>query len=42
MNKKPSQSLADQLKPFVAPFRHDGSGKFRLRSQSMRPHSEIQ
>jgi hypothetical protein len=32
MNKKPSQSLADQLKPFVAPFRLDGSGKFRLRS----------
>jgi len=32
MSKKPSQSLADQLKPFVAPFRFDGSGKFHLRS----------
>ncbi|HLX14668.1 MAG TPA: polyphosphate kinase 2 family protein [Bradyrhizobium sp.] len=31
MSKK-SQSLADQLKPFVAPFRFDGSGKFRLSS----------
>jgi PPK2 family polyphosphate:nucleotide phosphotransferase len=32
MSKKPSQPLADQLKPFVAPFRFDGSGKFHLRS----------
>jgi PPK2 family polyphosphate:nucleotide phosphotransferase len=32
MNKKSSLSLADQLKPFVAPFRHDGSGKFHLKS----------
>jgi PPK2 family polyphosphate:nucleotide phosphotransferase len=32
MSKKPSRSLADQLKPFVAPFRHDGSGDFHLRS----------
>jgi PPK2 family polyphosphate:nucleotide phosphotransferase len=32
MSKKPSPSLAEQLKQFVAPFRHDGSGKFRLRS----------
>jgi PPK2 family polyphosphate:nucleotide phosphotransferase len=32
MNRKPSQSLAEQLKPFVAPFRYDGSGKFHLRS----------
>jgi PPK2 family polyphosphate:nucleotide phosphotransferase len=32
MSKKPSRSLAEQLKPFVAPFRHDGSGKFHLRS----------
>jgi hypothetical protein len=31
MNRKPSQSLADQLKPFVAPY-HDGSGEFRLKS----------
>ena len=32
MSKKPSQSLSDQLKPFVAPFRFDGSGKFHLKS----------
>ncbi len=32
MSKKPSQSLADQLKPFIAPFRFDGSGKFHLKS----------
>jgi PPK2 family polyphosphate:nucleotide phosphotransferase len=32
MSKKPSQSLADELKPFVAPFRFDGSGKFHLKS----------
>ena len=32
MSKKPSQSLGPELKPFVAPFRFDGSGKFHLRS----------
>ena len=32
MSKKPSQSVSDQLKPFVVPFRFDGSGAFRLRS----------
>ena len=32
MSKKPSQSLGDQLKPFVAPFRFDGSGAFHLRA----------
>jgi PPK2 family polyphosphate:nucleotide phosphotransferase len=32
MNKKSPQSLAAELKPFVAPFRLDGSGKFHLRS----------
>jgi PPK2 family polyphosphate:nucleotide phosphotransferase len=32
MNRKPSQSLAEQLKPFVAPFRYDGLGKFHLKS----------
>jgi PPK2 family polyphosphate:nucleotide phosphotransferase len=32
MSKKPSQSLAVQLKPFVAPFRFDGSGTFHLKS----------
>src|ERR1700731_2416483 len=32
MSKKPSQSLDAQLKPFVAPFRFDGSGTFHLRA----------
>jgi PPK2 family polyphosphate:nucleotide phosphotransferase len=32
MSKKSSQSVSDQLKPFVAPFRFDGSGAFHLRS----------
>ena len=32
MSKKPSQSLSARLEPFVAPFRFDGSGKFRLKS----------
>ena len=32
MNNKSSQSLGDELKPFVAPFRYDGSGKFHLKS----------
>jgi len=32
MSKKPSQSLAAELKPFIAPFRVDGSGKFHLSS----------
>jgi hypothetical protein len=33
MNKKSSQSLGAELKPFVSPFRFDGSGKFHLKSQ---------
>src|ERR1700676_2736205 len=32
MSRKPSQSLAVELKPFVAPFRFDGSGEFHLKS----------
>jgi PPK2 family polyphosphate:nucleotide phosphotransferase len=32
MGKQSEKSLADQLKPFVAPFRHDGSGEFHLKS----------
>src|SRR5438477_7122305 len=32
MGKQSSQSLADQLKPYVAPFRYDGSGEFHLKS----------
>jgi PPK2 family polyphosphate:nucleotide phosphotransferase len=32
MSKKPTQSVSDQLKPFVAPFRFDGLGAFHLRS----------
>src|SRR3984893_13883648 len=32
MSRKPSQSLSAELKPFVAPFRFDGAGKFHLKS----------
>ena len=32
MSKKPSQPLAAQLQPFIAPFRFDGSGTFHLKS----------
>jgi PPK2 family polyphosphate:nucleotide phosphotransferase len=32
MTKKPSQPLGEQLKPFVAPFRYDGSVDFHLKS----------
>ena len=32
MSKKSSKSLSAELKPFVAPFRYDGSGKFQLKS----------
>jgi PPK2 family polyphosphate:nucleotide phosphotransferase len=32
MSKKSSQSLGAELKPFVAPFRFDGSGEFHLKS----------
>ena len=36
MSKKPSPSLAAELKPFVAPFRFDGSSEFHLRSHKTR------
>ncbi|WGD54583.1 polyphosphate kinase 2 family protein [Bradyrhizobium sp. CB1650] len=32
MSKKPSKSLAEQLDRYITPFRHDGSGKFRLKA----------
>lgn len=32
MSKKPSPALGARLKPFVAPFRFDGSGEFHLRT----------
>ncbi|MEH2588072.1 polyphosphate kinase 2 family protein [Bradyrhizobium sp. AZCC 1721] len=32
MSKKPQPSLADELKPYVAPFRYDSSGEFHLKS----------
>jgi polyphosphate kinase 2 (PPK2 family) len=32
MSKKSSPSLADELKPYVAPFRYDGTGEFHLKS----------
>ncbi|MET3907904.1 PPK2 family polyphosphate:nucleotide phosphotransferase [Bradyrhizobium sp. S3.3.6] len=31
MSKKPSRSLAQELDRYITPFRHDGSGKFRLK-----------
>jgi PPK2 family polyphosphate:nucleotide phosphotransferase len=31
MAKNSSQSLGDELKPFIAPFRYDGSDKFHLK-----------
>jgi PPK2 family polyphosphate:nucleotide phosphotransferase len=32
MSNKPSPSLNDQLRPFIAPFRFNGSGEFHLKS----------
>ena len=32
MGKQSSKSLADELKSFVTPFRHDGLGEFHLKS----------
>ena len=32
MSKKPKQTLVERLKPFVVPFRVDGTGEFHLRS----------
>src|SRR4051794_41941751 len=32
MSKKPASALGLQLRPFVAPFRFDGSGEFHLKS----------
>ena len=32
MSKKSAQPLGDALKPFVAPFRYDGTGEFHLKS----------
>ena len=32
MSKKSQQSLGEELKPFVAPFRYDGTGEFHLKS----------
>jgi hypothetical protein len=41
MSKKPSQSLVAELKPFVAPFRFDGSSEFHLKSQKTRERGEV-
>jgi PPK2 family polyphosphate:nucleotide phosphotransferase len=41
MSKKPSQSLSAQLKPFVAPFRVDGSGEFHLRSHKTNEKDDL-
>jgi PPK2 family polyphosphate:nucleotide phosphotransferase len=32
MGKQSQKSMAEQLKPFVAPFRYDGTGEFHLKS----------
>jgi len=32
MSKKSQQPLSDELKPFVVPFRYDGTGEFHLKS----------
>jgi len=32
MPKKPAAPLSTELKPFITPFRFDGSGTFHLRS----------
>jgi PPK2 family polyphosphate:nucleotide phosphotransferase len=34
MGKQSSKSLADQLKPYVAPFSFDGAGEFHLKSHN--------
>jgi len=36
MSKKSSKTLADELKPFVAPFSFDGTGEFHLKSHPTR------
>src|ERR1700712_4505850 len=36
MSKNSSKSVADQLKPFVAPFSFDGTGEFHLKSHQTR------
>src|SRR5882724_8961721 len=36
MSKKPAKSLADELKPFVAPFSFDGASEFHLKSHQTR------
>jgi PPK2 family polyphosphate:nucleotide phosphotransferase len=41
MSKKPSQSLGDQLKPFVAPFRFDGSGEFHLKAHKTNEKDDL-
>ena len=32
MSKKPKPSVRERLKPFVTPFRFDGTGEFHLKS----------
>jgi polyphosphate kinase 2 (PPK2 family) len=34
MGKQSQKSLADQLKPYVAPFTFDGAGEFHLKSHN--------
>ena len=41
MSRKPSPSLAAELKPFVAPFRFDGSSEFHLKSHKTKEKGGI-
>jgi PPK2 family polyphosphate:nucleotide phosphotransferase len=41
MGKQSSQSLADQLKPFIAPFRFDGANQFHLKSYKTNERGDL-
>lgn len=41
MSKKPQQSLADELKSYLAPFRYDGTGEFHLKSHKTNEKGDL-
>lgn len=41
MSKKPSQPLAEELKPYVAPLRYDGSDAFHLKSHNTNEKGDL-
>ena len=41
MSKKPSKSLAQELDRYITPFRHDGSGKFHLKSRKTNEKGDL-